>query len=411
MIKRAPQMTEATKAEEDDVVKEIRGDLDRLLEWQADDAPKALIEESSREGMCPRREGSMMDTLYTRLYFADDEDDEVDVEDDDEITEGVHETKMQVSGNEQGIIDHLQGVSLEDKAAENHSEESKSEESKSEESKSEENTSEENNGSPLDQCSQTSRNSAALVHRTKEVRPGPTPSVSSDLATTQMLPAFLEDQYELQQSLQQLLDNIPTTQQGQQKLQQGVQRLLDNASKMQQSQDDLQHKLSAMQQGQNELQQHILTLQEGQQKLLCQHSVTQKKLNELHQYQIEMKAEIHQGQLNLIQEQLATKANVQRMQEQHDKNIKRLELKLVQQQREHNEQVLEGVEERANEKKDASDALRRQHEEAQRLHEEAHGQYEEGMVREERLRAHAEALKAKCQPSERELKLLEELEE
>jgi hypothetical protein len=268
MIKRAPQMTEATKAEEDDVVKEIRGDLDRLLEWQADDAPKALIEESSREGMCPRREGSMMDTLYTRLYFADDEDDEVDVEDDDEITEGVHETKMQVSGNEQGIIDHLQGVSLEDKAAENHSEESKSEESKSEESKSEEskseeskseeskseeNTSEENNGSPLDQCSQTSRNSAALVHRTKEVRPGPTPSVSSDLATTQMLPAFLEDQYELQQSLQQLLDNIPTTQQGQQKLQQGVQRLLDNASKMQQSQDDLQHKLSAMQQGQNEL--------------------------------------------------------------------------------------------------------------------------------------------------------------
>jgi hypothetical protein len=33
------------------------------------------------------------------------------------------------------------------------------------------------------------------------------------------------------------------------------------------------------------------------------------------------------------------------------------------------------------------------------------------MVREERLRAHAEALKAKCQPSERELKLLEELEE
>ena len=236
------------------------------------------------------------------------------------------------------------------------------------------NTSEENNELPLDQCSQTSRNSAALVHRTKEVQPGPTPSVSSDLATTQMLPTFQEGQDELQQGLQRLLDNIPTAQQGQQKLQQGLQRLLDIASKMQQSQDDLQRKLSAMQQGQNELQQHVLTLQEGQQKLLYQHSVTQKSLSELHQHQIEMKAEIHEGQLDLIQEQLATKANVQRMQEQHDKNIKRLELRLIQQQREHNEQVLEGVEERANEKKDANDALRRQHEEAQRLHEEAHVQ-------------------------------------
>lgn len=375
MIKRAPQMTEATRAEEEVVVKEIRGDLDRLLEWQADDAPKAVIEESIRDGLYPRREGSMMDTLYTRLYFADDEDDEVEMEDhDDEITEGVHETEMQVSGSEQGIIGHLQGVSPEDKAAENH-EESKSEENTSEEITSEEeNKSEENNELPLDQCSQTSRNSAALVHRTKEVQPGPTPSVSSDLATTQMLPTFQEGQDELQQGLQRLLDNIPTAQQGQQKLQQGLQRLLDIASKMQQSQDDLQRKLSAMQQGQNELQQHVLTLQEGQQKLLYQHSVTQKSLSELHQHQIEMKAEIHEGQLDLIQEQLATKANVQRMQEQHDKNIKRLELRLIQQQREHNEQVLEGVEERANEKKDANDALRRQHEEAQRLHEEAHVQ-------------------------------------
>jgi hypothetical protein len=369
MIKRAPQMTKATRAEEEVVVKEIRADLDRLLEWQADDAPKAVIEESVREGLYPRREGSMMDTLYTRLYFADDGDDEVAMEDhDDEITEGVHETEMQVSGSEQGIIGHLQGVSPEDKAAENH------EESKSEENTWEENKSEENNELPLDQCSQTSRNSAALVHRTKEVQPRPTPSVSSDLATTQMLPAFQEGQYELQQGLQRLLDNIPTTQQSQQKLQQGLQRLLDNASKLQQSQDDLQHKLSAMQQGQDELQQHVLTLQEGQQKLLYQHSVTQKSLSELHQHQIEMKAEIHEGQLDLIQEQLATKANVQRMQEQHDKNIKRLELRLIQQQREHNEQVLEGVEERANEKKDANDALRRQHEEAQRLHEEAHVQ-------------------------------------
>jgi uncharacterized phage infection (PIP) family protein YhgE len=255
MIKRAPQMTEATRAEEEVVVEEIRGDLDRLLEWQADDAPKAVIEESIREGLYPRREGSMMDTLYTRLYFADDEDDEVEMEDhDDEITEGVHETEMQVPGSEQGIIGHLQGVSPEDKAAENH------EESKSEES----------NELPLDQCSRTSRNSAALAHRTKEVQPGPTPSVSSDLATTQMLPTFQEGQDELQQGLQRLLDNIPTAQQGQQgqqgqqKLQQGLQRLLDNASKMQQSQDDLQHKLSAMQQGQNELQQHVLTLQEGQ---------------------------------------------------------------------------------------------------------------------------------------------------
>ena len=151
MIKRAPQMTEATRAEEEVVVKEIRADLDRLLEWQADDAPKAVIEESIRDGLYPRREGSMMDTLYTRLYFADDdEDDEVEMEDhDDEITEGVHETEKQVL-------------------------------SKSEES----------NELPLDQCSQTSRNSAALVHRTKKVQPGPTPSVSSDLATTQMLPAF-----------------------------------------------------------------------------------------------------------------------------------------------------------------------------------------------------------------------------
>ena len=91
------------------------------------------------------------------------------------------------------------------------------------------------------------------------------------------------------------------------------------------------------------------------------------------------------------------------MQKQHDKSIKRLELRLIQQQREHNEQVLEGVEDRANEKKEANDVLRRQHEEAQRLH-------EEGVVREERVREGAETLKAKCQPSELELKLLEELE-
>ena len=80
------------------------------------------------------------------------------------------------------------------------------------------------------------------------------------------------------------------------------------------------------------------------------------------------------SQHELDQQQLYIKASVQRMQKQHDKSIKRLELRLIQQQREHNEQVLEGVEERANEKKDANDALRRQHEEAQRLHEEAHVQ-------------------------------------
>jgi hypothetical protein len=98
------------------------------------------------------------------------------------------------------------------------------------------------------------------------------------------------------------------------------------------------------------------------------------------------------------------KADVQRMHGQQDKNTKRLEPRLVQQQRKHNKELFKGAEERANEKKHANDALRRQHEEAQRLH-------EEGVVREEQLRESAGALKAKCQPSEREVKLLEELEE
>jgi hypothetical protein len=53
-----------------------------------------------------------MDTLYTRQYFADDEDDDVEMEDDDddippEISEDVHEAETQLVGSEQGIVDHL----------------------------------------------------------------------------------------------------------------------------------------------------------------------------------------------------------------------------------------------------------------------------------------------------------------
>jgi len=96
-----------------------------------------------------------------------------------------------------------------------------------------------------------------------------------------------------------------------------------------------------------------------------------------------MKADVHQVQRELQQQHLEMKTRVQRMQAQQDTNIKRLELKLLQQQRERNEQVFEEVEERANEKKRA----------------------------EERLRERAGTLKAKCQPSERELKMLEELED
>jgi hypothetical protein len=60
------------------MLKELRGDLDSLMERQADRVPSELVEKSIREGMFPQREGNMMDTLYTRQYFADDEDDEMD---------------------------------------------------------------------------------------------------------------------------------------------------------------------------------------------------------------------------------------------------------------------------------------------------------------------------------------------
>jgi hypothetical protein len=84
MLKRAPLMSETLRAEEEACMKELRSVLNRVLEWQADDAPEALIERSIREGLYPRSEGSMMDdALYTRQYFADDEDEDDETEDDD----------------------------------------------------------------------------------------------------------------------------------------------------------------------------------------------------------------------------------------------------------------------------------------------------------------------------------------
>jgi hypothetical protein len=110
MIIRAPLMSETLRAEEEACMKELRGNLNRVLKWQAGDAPEA--QRSIREGLYPRSNGSMMDTLYTRQYFADDEDDDVEMEDDDddippEISEDVHEAETQLVGSEQGIVDHL----------------------------------------------------------------------------------------------------------------------------------------------------------------------------------------------------------------------------------------------------------------------------------------------------------------
>jgi hypothetical protein len=102
MIEKAPQMTGTTRAEEEIITKELRGDLDSLLEWQADYAPKALVEQSIREGLYPRREGNIMDALYTHQYFADDED--VKMGGDDEIPlekiTDYYEAEMDVEGSE-----------------------------------------------------------------------------------------------------------------------------------------------------------------------------------------------------------------------------------------------------------------------------------------------------------------------
>jgi hypothetical protein len=139
MFKRASKMTKATRAEEEVVVKKLRSDLDTLLEWQADYAPKSFIERSIREGLYPPREGIMMDTLYTRQYLADDGDVEMEGDDDIplEITEDVHEAEMQVLRSEQGLVDDLQGVSLEDKVEETKSTEDTSDENLVDENKSE----------------------------------------------------------------------------------------------------------------------------------------------------------------------------------------------------------------------------------------------------------------------------------
>ena len=140
MLERAPQMSDTLRAEEEAYKKELRSDLDRVLEWQADDAPEALIEASIREGLFPQREGSMMDTLYTRQHFAQDEDDDVEMEDNDEleIAEDVHAAEKEVFGGENGMLDYttegMEALKLE-LEQENKPEEENSDENKSDEKK------------------------------------------------------------------------------------------------------------------------------------------------------------------------------------------------------------------------------------------------------------------------------------
>jgi hypothetical protein len=246
-------------------------------------------------------------------------------------------------------------------------------------------TDRENDEVPCDQCSRTSNDSATLANHSKEA-----PDASSNPPITEILRALQDSQQKLlanssaqQQSQTVLVKVVSAMQQGQQELQQGLQQLLDNASVMQQGQDDLQNMASATQEGQHELQQHVSKMQEGQQKAVHQHPVTQRGQHELQTKQLEMKADVQQIQRQLQQKHLEMKTCVQRMQEQQDTNVKRLELTLLRQQRERKEQVFEEVKERANDMKRA----------------------------EERLRERIGALEVKCQPSEREIKLLEELED
>jgi hypothetical protein len=225
MIKGAPQMAKTERVEEEAMLVEHRSDLNSLLEWQADDASSELVESSIREGLFPRREGNIMDTLYTRQYFADDEDDDemndVEVDDADIPLETITEAEMEVYE----IIDSLHAGTLEHKAEEKKSviaEETKP---------------------------PSKRNNLDVTDLTmKEVEP--VPDASSNSATTQILQALLEGQ-------QKLLSGNSALQQGQRELQQNLSTLQRGQDELQRGQDNLKQMFSAMQQGQDKLQQHV----------------------------------------------------------------------------------------------------------------------------------------------------------
>lgn len=109
MIESAPEMAENRRVAEKDLIKELRGVLDCLLEFQADSAPNDIIERSVRggEGLFQRREGSMMDTLFARQYSADE-----DVEMDDAEPEVDDGDVPQANRRELELVKELEELKL-----------------------------------------------------------------------------------------------------------------------------------------------------------------------------------------------------------------------------------------------------------------------------------------------------------
>jgi hypothetical protein len=109
MIESAPEKAESRRVVEKDLIKELRSVLDCLLELQADSAPNDIIERSVRggEGLFPRREGSMMDTLFARQYSADE-----DVEMDDAEPEVDNGDVPQANRRELELVKELEELKL-----------------------------------------------------------------------------------------------------------------------------------------------------------------------------------------------------------------------------------------------------------------------------------------------------------
>lgn len=115
MIQKLPNMSAATRAADEEGMRQLRESFDNMLEYQANEAPRSI---SLRYGQYPGREGNMVDYLYARRMFesandhdgkempVDDEAESEDEEMDERMSEEPAEMEahqpskdIQLSGN------------------------------------------------------------------------------------------------------------------------------------------------------------------------------------------------------------------------------------------------------------------------------------------------------------------------